>query len=246
MKSYQDGKEYTRRQVIEYKDGENPEMPHTDATYQTEDMHKVIGMIRKKAVETLEAEAIPGAPFFYRCENSGRWEPAWERPETGDVMTVEAFVKILRYERDSPEDIAARILLKIYELERAGNREEAICKAFWFGFDVAMATIYTGGYTAKRGVGGNNSKKPPTAWGFILAEYMINQKSTMSAEQVYERLKKVEQGLTVDGWVFIATPDGRIQATKGGKTSSLEVDSFRKGYLAPLRRKNKNIDTSIA
>jgi hypothetical protein len=235
MKSYQDGKEYTRRQVVEYKDGETPEIPPTNATYQTEDMHKVIDMIRKKAVETLEAEAIPGAPFFYLCD--GMWEPAWERPETGNVMTVEEFVKVLRYKRDSPEDIAARILFKIYELERAENREEAICKAFWFGFDVATATIYTGGYTAKRGVGGKKGKSPTTKWGPILAKYMIKLKPTISAEQVHDRLEKMERGLTIDGWTFTATPEDRIQATKGGKTSSLEAESFRKSYLAPLRRK---------
>jgi hypothetical protein len=219
VKTYTDGLEYSKRQVIEYEKDENPEMPPVDATDAPEDLQKVIDMVCRKAIETLEKVGIPGA--------------------TCNVKTIERHVKVLGFERDSPEDLAARILAKADDLARAKTKDEAAHRAFWLGFDVAYATFY-GFYKEKRSAGGKNSKRLSTTWAPLLAKYMVNENPKITGKQVYGRLGRMEdkgEPLVCDQWTFSANTDGQIQAeNQDGQTDALELSSFEKRYLRPLRK----------
>jgi hypothetical protein len=254
VKIYQDGWEYSKRQVLEYKESEAGRLDELKAkaawnepefTDGPEDFYRCVEMFCQKAAETLEAQGIPGAPLVYKCKNSGRWKPAWAMPDRNrmprrsELRTITDHVKALEYDRDTREDLAARILLRAYGLEQANSKDEAAYQAFCFGFDVAMGKVYDC-YTTKKSRGGSNSRRLSTVWAPILAEHMVQQNKKIRAGQVYDRLAGLEgEGatLTIDGWTFTADTEGDIQAeNQDGQIDTLATSSFEKYYLTPLRK----------
>jgi hypothetical protein len=171
----EDGRQFSKRQNIFYKDGEDAEVeklkqehgfPEPDFTRDPQDIEKVLEAFRRHAVSVLEEYGLPeAAPFFYRCR-SGNWRPAWlivatggRLPRKGEIRTLEEHVHTIVKERevkegkvkkrkkyrDSAPDLAARVLSGLYSLEQAKTREEIVSAALWLGFDVALA----GGYQAE-------------------------------------------------------------------------------------------------
>jgi len=255
----EDGRRFSKRQVINFKDGEELEgerlkqekgIPEPDFTRSPQDIRGVLEMFRAHAVSVLEAHGLPGAPLVYCCKGGLRWKPAWEvvttpgwnRPQRQiDFRTLEEHLQDLGYERDSAPDLAARVLGGLYILDQAETHEEVVSAALWLGFDVAFAGVYQSESQEMAGRG-STSKGAGAGWAPLLADHYLAENSKMNCEEVYLRLKKYGR-LKVDGWTISAGFDAKkrraFKAKKaGGKDfRTVTIGSFYNEYWLEAKKK---------
>jgi hypothetical protein len=107
---------------------------------------KELGWMRDEHVAFLRARGLPDKPWvWFTRANPGKWQatdkPWWraKRPRTKDrCYALDKYVRELGFTRDSPEELAARIIWKIAQLEQSSG-DRALSRALELG---ALAMLY--------------------------------------------------------------------------------------------------------
>jgi len=237
-KIYSEGKRFSKRKVIEYKTTDELEELKKDAQWIEpipRSFENYIFCFRNGAENILEESGLPSAPLMYRCR-SGSWRPAYKIfptggriPQMSEIRKIDGYIRDMGFERDKAEDIAARIISKIYDLEQADNQEEALTLAIELGMDAALGHAY-GIQSLEQTKGGKLSSRS-RPWVDEFVKMAIEEFPGLSAKEVWDNIPSRDENTDAEfylpsGWVAYKGQVNGIEKVLAYNDKTGQSDSY--------------------
>ena len=252
MKSRTEGRQFSKREIVEFGDDLDAFSEHLKKIGKPvkradgRTSYRIGSGWREKAERArevgaayLRSKGLPGSSDVWRPKGQnpapwreGRHEAPMHDERALERRTIDSCIRQMGFERDSREDIAARLVLTATRLEQhleSGETDPAIDQAVMLGELLFLAKVYEIQSATNRRSASKSKRKD---WAVDLANELAALGVTFPEawEVIDEDGIKIYRGQEGDGKEYVYFSGHEEGDDK------IERESFRTGYFSPARK----------